>query len=123
MDQLDDWLQRIAEGKIDGTLQNEIADRVLELLEQKKATLSTREKTLFAQAITGLSVNVNSIYQPTEAGLKRCLVSLQKAMIPENEPGGSHVQRDDEDELINFAMLVTTVEKLKEQIIQQKVVF
>jgi len=40
MDRLDDWIQRISEGKIDGILQNEIADKILELLEQKKASLS-----------------------------------------------------------------------------------
>ena len=53
MDRLDDWHQRISEGKIDGALQNEIADKILELLEQKKASLITREKILFARAIFG----------------------------------------------------------------------
>ena len=116
MDQLDDWLQRISEGKIDGALQNEIADKILELLEQKKPSLGIRKKILFPQAITGLSINVNSIYQPTEAGLRGCLIALQKAMIPENERDESYAQRDDNGELISYAKLVATVEKIKEQI-------
>lgn len=116
MDQFDDWLQRISDGKIDGTLQSEIADKILELLEQKKASVSAREKELFAQAVIGLSINVNSIYHPTEAGLRRCLIALQKVTNPENEPAESYVLRRDDGELIDYAALVTTVEKLQEQI-------
>jgi len=116
MDQFDDWLQRISDGKIDGTLQSEIADKILELLEQKKASVSAREKELFAQAVIGLSINVNSIYHPTEAGLRRCLIALQTVTNPENEPNGANALKDDKGELIDFATLVTTVEKLQEQI-------
>ena len=116
MNRLDDWLQRISEGKIDVALQNEIADKILELLDQKKASLGAWEKTLFAQAITELSINSNSIDQPTEAGLRRCLIALQKAMILENEPDESSAQRDDKGELISYAMLVTTVKLIKGKI-------
>ncbi len=116
MDQFDDWLQRISDGKIDGTLQSEIADKILELLGQKKASVSAREKELFAQAVIGLSINVNSIYHPTEAGLRRCLIALQKVTNPENEPDESNGSKDDEGELIDFATLVTTVGKLQEKI-------
>ena len=86
MDRFDDWRQRISEGNIDGALQNEIANKILELLERKRASLSTREKMLFAQAITALSTSINPIYQPDESGLGRCLIALQNAMTPENEP-------------------------------------
>ena len=117
MDQLDYWLQRISEGKIDAALKYEIADKILELLEQKKDSLGTWEKILFAQAITELSINLNSIFKPTEAGLRRCLIALQKAMIPENERDESYAQRDDKGEPITYEMLVATVEKIKEQVI------
>ncbi len=113
MDRLDYWLQRINEGKIDGALQSEMADEILELLEQEKASLGRREKTLFAQAITSLSTSINSIYQPSESGLRRCVISLQQAMTPENEPDA---QRDGESENISYAMLVTTVKMIKGQI-------
>ena len=116
MDQLADWLKRINEGKIDRDLHKAIADKLLELLEQEKASLGTRGKILFAEAITELSININSIYQPAEAGLRRCLLALQKAMIPEDEPDESYAQRNDEGEFINHAMLVTAVEKLRKQI-------
>ncbi len=116
MDRFDDWRQRINEGKIDGALQNEIADKILELLEQKKASLGTREKILFSQAITALSTSINSIYQPNEAGLSRCLIALQKAMTPENEPDESYAERDAEGDNISDAMLVTTVKIIKGQI-------
>ena len=117
MDQLDYWLQRISEGKIDAALKYEIADKILELLEQKKDSLGTWEKILFAQAITELSINWNSIFKPTEAGLRRCLIALQKAMIPENERDESYAQRDDKGEPITYEMLVATVKKIKEQIL------
>ena len=90
--------------------------KILELLEQKKDPQSTRIKTLFAEAITELSISINSIFQPAEAGLRRCLIALKKVMIPENEPDDSHAQEDDADELINYPMLVATVEKLQEEI-------
>ena len=102
MDQFDDWLQRISDGKIDGTLQSEIADKILDLLEQKKASVSAREKELFAQAVIGLSINVNSIYRPTEAGLRRCLIALQKVTNSENEPDESNAVKDDEGGLIRL---------------------
>ncbi len=113
MDRLDDYLQRINEGRIDVALQNEIADRILELLEQEKASLGARKKTLFAQAITALSTSINSIYQPHETGLRRCLKDLQKAMTPENEPDKSYAEGGDESENISYAMLVTTVKLIK----------
>ena len=117
MDQLDYWLQRISKGRIDAALKYEIADKILELLEQKKDSLDTWEKILFAQAITDLSLNINSIFKPTEAGLRHCLIALQKAMIPENERDESCAQRDDKGEPITYEMLVATVEKIKEQVI------
>ena len=117
MDQLDDWIQRISEGKIDGALQNEIADKILELLEQRKASLGTREKILFAQAITALSTSINSIYQPNEAGLRRCLIALGEIMIPEDVLDESNAERDDEAKHISYAMLVTTVKIIKGQIV------
>ncbi len=116
MDRLDDWHQRISEGKIDGALQNEIADKILELLEQKKASLITREKILFARAITALSTSINTIFQPNEAGLRRCLTALQEAMAPENERYASHAERDDDATHIEYAMLVTTVKIIKAEI-------
>ncbi len=116
MKRLDDYLQRINEGKIDGALQNEMANEILELLEQEKASLGTREKNLFAQAITALSTSINSIYQPSESGLRRCLISLKQATTPENEPDESCAQRDNESEKISYAMLITTVKMIKGQI-------
>ncbi|MCH7821433.1 MAG: hypothetical protein IIA07_05390 [Proteobacteria bacterium] len=116
MDRFDDWRQRISEGNIDGALQNEIADKILELLARKKASLGAREKLLFAQAITALSTSIISIYQPNEGGLRRCLIALQKAMTPENESDEPCAERDNEAKHISYAMLVTTVNIMKEEI-------
>ena len=116
MDRFDDWRQRISDGNIDGALQNEIADKILELLERKRASLSTREKMLFAQAISALSTSNNSIYQPNESGLRRCLIALQNAMTPENEPDKAYAEGDAEAKHISYAMLVTTVKIIKGEI-------
>ncbi len=117
MNRLDDWLQRISEGKIDGALRNEIADKILELLEQKKASLDTREKILFVRAVTALSTSINSIYQPNEAGLRRCLIALGEVMIPEDVLDESYAERDDDAKNISYAMLVSTVKIIKGQIV------
>ncbi len=116
MDQFDDWHQRINEGKVDGVLKNEIADKILELLKHKKDSLGEWEILYFAQAITALSINVNSIYQPTDRGLTLCLNSLQKAMIAEVERNGSYAKTDIGRELFSYAKLVETVENIKSQI-------
>ncbi len=121
MNRLDDWLQRISEGKIDGALQNEMADKILELLAQEKASLGTRKKTLFAQAITALSTSTNSIYQPNETGLRRCLIALGEVMIPEDVLNESYAERDDEAKHMSYAMLVTTAKIIKGEILSQSI--
>lgn len=115
MDQIDDWLQKISDGNIDRTLQTAIADKILELLVQKKSSLHGREKMLIAQAVTALSTSVNSIYQPNEAGLRRCLLILHQVESPEVD---DQMQSGNKDEAaqVNYAMLVTTVEIIKEEI-------
>ncbi len=122
MDQFDDWPQRIHEEKIDGIIQSEMADEILELLEQKKASLSAREKTLFAQAISGLVISVNSINQPPEVGLRRCLIALQKVTNPENDPDEPYTLRNDDGEFLNYDILISAVENLQEQIFNKLVV-
>ena len=117
MEPLDDWIQRIREGKIDGALQNEIADEILKRLEQNKASMGTREKALFAQAVTALSTSVNSIHQPNEAGLRRCVIALGEVMIPEDLLNESYAERDIEAKHISYAMLVSTVKIIKGEIV------
>ncbi len=116
LNQLDRCLQMIAWGKVDGALQNEIADKILELLEQEKASLGAQKKTLFAQAIRALSTSINSNYQPNETALKRSLTALQKAVTSKYESGESYAERDDESENTSYEMLVTTVKMIKGQI-------
>ncbi len=117
MDQFDDWLHRISDGKIDGTLQSEIADKILELLEQQKASLGTREKILFAQAVTALSTSVNSIHPPNDAGLRRCLLILRKIVNSENETDETFSQRNKANQ-VSHEMLVTTVKIIKGEIVK-----
>ncbi len=115
MDRFDDWCQRISEGNIDGALQNEIADNILELLERQKASLGTRERILFVQAVTALSTSVNSIHPPNEAGLRRCLLILRKLVNLEIETDEMFSQRN-EAKQVSHEMLVTTVKIIKGEI-------
>jgi len=117
MDELNDWIQKVSEGRIDGALQNELADRILELLERKKDSLGSREKILFARAVAGLSTNINSIHQPNGAGIRRCLTALFELMIPEDVLDESYVESNDEAKNINYTMLVATVKNIKGQIV------
>ncbi len=115
MDRFDDWCQRISEGNIDGALQNEIADNILELLERQKASLGTRERILFVQAVTALSTSVNSIHPPNEAGLRRCLLILREIVNLEIETDETFSQRN-EAKQVSHEMLVTTVKIIKGEI-------
>jgi hypothetical protein len=115
MDQLDYWLQRISEGKIDAALKYEIADKILELLERQKASLGTRERILFVQAVTALSTSVNSIHPPNEAGLRRCLLILRELVNLEIETDETFSQRN-EAKQVSHEMLVTTVKIIKGEI-------
>ncbi len=115
MDRLDDWCQRISEGNIDGALQNEIADEILELLERQRDSLGTRERNLFVQAVTALSTSVNSIHPPNEAGLRRCLLILRELVNLEIETDETFSQRN-EAKQVSHEMLVTTVKIIKGEI-------
>ena len=115
MDRFDDWCQRISEGNIDGALQNEIADNILELLERQKASLGTRDRILFVQAVTALSTSVNSIHPPNEAGLRRCLLILREIVNLEIETDETFSQRN-EAKQVSHEMLVTTVKIIKGEI-------
>ena len=115
MDRFDDWCQRISEGNIDGALQNEIADNILELLERQKASLGTRERILFVQAVTALSTSVNSIHPPNEAGLRRCLLILREIVNLEIETDETFSQKN-EAKQVSHEMLVTTVKIIKGEI-------
>ena len=116
MNQLDRCLQKVTWGKVDGALQNEVADKILELLEQEKAPLSTRKKTLFAEAIRALSTSINSSIQPNETALMCSLTALKKAVTSEYEPDESYAKNDDDSEITSYEMLVTTVKMIKGQI-------
>ena len=118
MDQFDNGRLKISETKIDEDLRTEIADKLLELLRQKKDSITATEEMLLGQAITGLSINVNSIYQPTVAGLKDCLSALRKLMAPRRKIIDANSQSDDAGEFLSYGVLVAVVEKIKKQINQ-----
>ena len=124
MDQIDDWRLRISEAKIDAALQTEIADKLLGLAKNNKNLASVSEQMQYfhtlVQAVTGLSINVASISQPTDAGLDKCLVALQKVVVQMEEADNSNAQNDDRIEILSYAKIVATVEKLKDRIVQNK---
>jgi len=116
MDQIVDWRQRISETKVDGALQTEIADKILELLEQKKESVSALDQILFGQAITGLAINICLNCQTTDAGLESCLTALRKMMALKKDTGESNAGSAESGESLACGVLVTIVEKLKKRI-------
>ena len=116
MDEIVDWRQRICEMKIDGALQTEIADKMLELLEQKRASLSAFEELLFGQAITGLSINICSKYQPTDAGLESCVTAMRKILALKMETAGSKAQSANTGDSYPYGVLITIIKRLKKRI-------
>lgn len=118
MSQFDNGRLKVSETKIDEDLRSEIADKLLELLRQRKDCITATEEMLLSQAITGLSINVHSIYQPTVAGLKDCLGALRKLMAPGRESIDANSQSDDAGEFLSYGVLLAVVEKIKKQINQ-----
>ena len=124
VDQIDDWRQRISEAQIDAALQTEIADKILELARKNKNLASVSEQVQYfhtlVQAVTGLSINVGSISQPTDAGFDKCLVALRKVVVQKEEADNSNSPNDDRIQILSYAKIVATIEKIKEQIVQKK---
>ena len=124
MDQFDDWRRRISGAEIDAALQTEIADKILELAKTNKNLASVSEQVQYfhtlVQAVTGLSINVASISQPTDAGFDKCLVALRKLVVQTEGTDNSIAQNDDRIEILSYAKIVATVELLKDRIVQNK---
>jgi len=116
MNQLDTCLQKVIRGQVDGDLKIEVADKILELLEQEKTSLGTREKTLFVEAVKALSTSIDPSHQCDEIGLRHCLMTLRKAMTAEHDPYDSFTKEDAERTDVSYDMLVTTVKMIKGQI-------
>ena len=116
MDHPDDWCQRISETITDGAPQNGTTDKTLALIEQQRDSVSDGEQTLFSHVMSELSSNIHSVYQPTEAGLDKCLVTLRNAMASRRESDSRIAQSNDVHVLLFYGMLIATIEKLKEQI-------
>ena len=116
MDQHDDWCQRISDTINDGAEQNDITEKTLALIEQQKDSVSDGEQTLLSHVMSELSSNIHSVYQPTESGLDKCLVTLRKAMASRRESDSRFAQSNDVHVLLFYGLLIATIEKLKEQI-------
>ena len=116
MDKFINWCLRISETQIDDALRIEIADKILELLMQKKDSMSAVDELLLGQAITGLAINVNSTYQPTDAGLQDCLGALRKVMAPRPESIDADSQGDCAGGFLSHEVLVAVVERIKTKI-------
>jgi len=113
MNEFDALFEKIGNGQIDNTLKISIADLLLAKIEEKKNDLGTWEKSLFAQAVSALSTNVGSDYQPTDSWLRLCLVSLEKAMVPKEARNEEYTQRNSEIESISYEMLKNAVKNIK----------
>ena len=116
MDKIDLLFQKINDGPIDADLRTEIADTILEFLEQKKDSMGTWEKSLFAQAIGNLSTNVNSAYQTTDSWLRLCLIALEKAIVPEDQRNEAYTNRTEQVDSITYELLEGFVNQIKKQI-------
>ena len=64
MDQFEIWHQQVRDAKIDGALHADIADKILDILNKSKESQNATQYLLLAQAIAGLSINVNSADRP-----------------------------------------------------------
>ena len=118
MDQFDVWHQQVRDEKIDGALHTEIANKILDVLNKSKESQNALQYLLLAQAIAGLSINVNSADRPAGSGLIKCLIALRKAAIAENIPAEPDPSSKDLREIFGYHKLASTVVGLRKQIIQ-----
>ncbi len=113
MIQLDDLYERLKSGQIDIDLRNVIADRILEFIEEKKGSLGAWEKIHLGESISALGTTSGSDDQPTNTWLKLSLLSLEKAITPENERKEENIEMDENLEKITYEMLVGAIKELK----------
>ncbi len=118
MDQFEIWHRQVRDAKIDGALHAEIADKILDVLNKSKESQNALQYLLLAQAIAGLSINVNRADRPAGSGLIKCLIALRKAAIVENDPGEPDPSSQDLREIFGYHKLASTVVSLRKQIIQ-----
>lgn len=113
MKQLDDLHEKISNGQIDLDLRNAITDRIVEFIEQNKASLGMWEKFHLGQSISALGTTNSSDDQPLDTWFKLSLLSLEKAMVPEDERGKENEDIDEKVGSVTYEMLVGALNELK----------
>ncbi len=116
MSEIDELFEKVNEGPIDNDLRLSIADTISVHIDERKESLGSWEKSLFAQAISALAMNVGAKCQPTDSWLRLCLVALEKALVPKEERNEEYTKRDEQVEAITYGMLVDAIDELKKEI-------
>jgi hypothetical protein len=90
-----------------------VADLIVTNLQAMKDSLGYWETTHFANAIAALSLNMNSLRQPTTAWLRLCLVDLEKVLVPESQRNENYLLKDKQLESLTYEQLMETLESVR----------
>jgi hypothetical protein len=97
-----------------------IADLLLVHHKRSKATHNVLALDHLTNAVGTLTLNVNSIRQPTKAGLPLCLVDIEKAMVEfDDDTGNSYQLHRKRADAVTYDMLMGAVQAIRDKAICQ----
>jgi|SRR5882762_2527491 len=112
MREVDSLLKRLNnQGDLD-EIRLDIADFITDRLRRVRS-LGYWEKAHFFNAIAALSRNINSSYQPTTSWLRRCLVHLEKAVLPADQRNENYTPRYAHFDALTFEQLAEALDMVR----------
>lgn len=113
MQSIESLLQRLDGGDDLKDIRSAVANLTADHLLAMKDSLGYWETTHFANAIAALSLNVNSLRQPTTAWLRLCLVDLEKVLVPPNQRDENSMLRDQHLESLTYEQLMEVLDAIR----------
>lgn len=105
--------QQIAENGDLTEIRRAIAELIVHRLQAVKESFGYWEKIHFADAISSLALNVNSLHQPTFAWLRLCLVDLEHALVPADQRNENYTPRDQRYDAVTYNELMEAIEGVR----------
>jgi hypothetical protein len=90
----------------------QLAELIFQNLYQRRDSLDEWEKDHFANAISSLALNVDSVQHSTNAWLRLCLIDLKKALTPKEKRGERNFRPKSELPDRSYEQLVAILEPL-----------
>lgn len=108
-------LKQLNEGQDIKVVRAAIADLIEHHLQAFKKPLQYWQKANFADAIDDIERSINSNHQPTTGLLKLCLLSIEKALAPEDQRNDTFTAQDKQLEALTHEQLIERIKSLRQK--------